>query len=41
MRKSGGLEFMWDRPMTLGILVLALALLVYPIMKDRKKVISE
>lgn len=40
MRKAGGLEFMWERPMTLGILLLALALLVYPILKDRKKLIS-
>ena len=40
MRKAGGLEFMWERPMTLGILLLALALLVYPILKDRKKPIS-
>jgi len=40
MRKAGGLEFMWERPMTLGILLLALALLVYPILKDRKKSIS-
>ena len=37
MRKAGGLEFMWERPMTLAILVLALALLIYPILKDRKR----
>ena len=36
MRKAGGIEFMWERPMTLTILVLALALLIYPILKDRK-----
>ena len=36
MRKAGGIEFMWERPMTLAILVLALALLIYPILKDRK-----
>jgi putative tricarboxylic transport membrane protein len=41
MRKAGGLEFMWERPMTLGILLLALALLVYPILKDRKKAVRE
>ncbi|HBZ91702.1 tripartite tricarboxylate transporter permease [Litoricola sp.] len=37
MRKAGGMEFMWERPMTLAILVLALALLIYPILKDRKR----
>jgi putative tricarboxylic transport membrane protein len=37
MRKAGGIEFMWERPMTLAILVLALALLIYPILKDRKQ----
>jgi TctA family transporter len=31
------MEFMWERPMTLAILVLALALLIYPILKDRKR----
>ena len=36
MRKAGGLEFIWERPMTLGILVLALALLIYPMLRDRK-----
>lgn len=35
MRKAGGIEFMWERPMTLGILFLALVLLVYPIIRDR------
>ena len=37
MRKAGGMEFMWERAMTLAILVLALALLIYPILKDRKR----
>jgi putative tricarboxylic transport membrane protein len=37
MRKAGGMEFMWERPMTLAILVLALALLIYPILKDRRR----
>ena len=37
MRKAGGMEFIWERPMTLAILVLALALLIYPILKDRKR----
>ena len=37
MRKAGGMEFMWERPMTLAILVLALVLLIYPILKDRKR----
>ena len=37
MRKAGGMEFMWERPMTLAILVLALVLLVYPIWRDRNK----
>ena len=37
MRKAGGMEFMWERPMTLAILILAMALLIYPILKDRKR----
>jgi len=37
MRKAGGMEFMWERPMTLAILVLALALLIYPMLKDRRR----
>jgi putative tricarboxylic transport membrane protein len=37
MRKSGGLEFMWDRPMTLCILMLAVGLLIYPIIKDKRQ----
>lgn len=37
MRKAGGMEFMWERPMTLMILALALVLLVYPIWRDRTK----
>lgn len=37
MRKAGGMEFMWERPMTLAILVLALVLLVYPIWRDRTR----
>ncbi len=37
MRKAGGMEFMWERPMTLAILALALVLLVYPIWRDRTK----
>jgi len=41
MRKAGGMEFMWERPMTLAILVLALALLIYPILKDRKQLSGE
>jgi putative tricarboxylic transport membrane protein len=41
MRKAGGMEFMWERPMTLAILVLALALLIYPILKDRRRPSSE
>ena len=41
MRKAGGMEFMWERPMTLAILVLALALLIYPILKDRRRSSSE
>ena len=36
MRNAGGLEFIWDRPMTLGILALALALLIYPMLRDEK-----
>ena len=36
MRKAGGMEFIWERPMTLGILALALALLIYPVLTDRK-----
>jgi len=41
MRKAGGMEFMWERPMTLAILVLALALLIYPILKDRRRASGE
>lgn len=37
MRKAGGMEFMWERPMTLAILILAMALLIYPILKDRRR----
>jgi putative tricarboxylic transport membrane protein len=37
MRKAGGMEFMWERPMTLAILLLALVLLIYPIWRDRTK----
>jgi len=37
MRKAGGMEFMWERPMTLAILVLALASLIYPMLKDRRR----
>ena len=36
MRKAGGMEFIWERPMTLGILALALALLIYPVLTDRR-----
>lgn len=35
IRKSGGMEFMWERPMTLTILLVAVLLFVYPIIKDR------
>ncbi|MGB0957762.1 MAG: tripartite tricarboxylate transporter permease, partial [Litorivicinus sp.] len=35
MRKAGGMEFLWERPMTLGILVVAAVLFFYPIIKDR------
>jgi len=41
MRKAGGMEFMWERPMTLAILVLALALLIYPMLKDRRRASGE
>lgn len=41
MRKAGGMEFMWERPMTLAILILAMALLIYPILKDRRRLSSE
>ncbi|MDC1075749.1 MAG: tripartite tricarboxylate transporter permease [Litorivicinaceae bacterium] len=41
MRKAGGMEFMWERPMTLAILILAMALLIYPILKDRRRPSSE
>jgi len=41
MRKAGGMEFMWERPMTLAILFLALALLIYPILKDRRRASGE
>lgn len=35
MRHANGLDFIWDRPMTLGILILAFVLLVYPVWRDR------
>ncbi|QGG80459.1 tripartite tricarboxylate transporter permease [Litorivicinus lipolyticus] len=35
IRKSGGMEFMWERPMTLTILLVAVLLFIYPIIKDR------
>lgn len=35
IRKAGGIEFLWERPMTLGLLLIALALFVYPFVKDR------
>ena len=34
MRKSGGLEFLIERPMTLGILFIAVVLFCYPFYKD-------
>ena len=34
MRKSGGIEFLWERPMTMGILLLAVLLFCYPFYKD-------
>lgn len=37
MRKANGLDFIWDRPLTLAILLVALALLALPILKDRKR----
>lgn len=37
MRHANGLDFLWERPMTLFILVLALVLLVYPVWRDRTK----
>lgn len=37
MRHANGLDFIWERPMTLGILILALVLLVYPVWRDRTK----
>jgi len=37
MRNANGLDFIWERPMTLGILLLALVLLVYPVWRDRIK----
>lgn len=35
MRKAGGIEFLWERPMTLTILLIAVALFFYPVIKDR------
>jgi putative tricarboxylic transport membrane protein len=40
IRKSNGFDFMWERPMTLGLLILAVVLLVLPFILDwvaRKK----
>ena len=38
IRRSGGLEFLWERPMTLGLVILALVLLVAPFLVDKLKV---
>ena len=41
--KAGGVNFMWERPMTLGLLVLAMILLIMPLILDyraRKKLLE-
>ncbi len=37
IQKSGGLQFLWERPMTLALLILAVLLLVLPALRDRRK----
>ena len=37
IRKAGGLQFLWERPMTLTLLILSLLLLVAPYFLDGKK----
>ncbi len=38
IRRSGGLEFLWERPMTLALVILALVLLVAPYLVDKLKI---
>ncbi len=34
---QGGLEFLWERPMTLALVILALVMLVAPFLVDKLK----
>ena len=36
LRKAGGIEFLWERPLTLGLLICALLLLAAPFWLDRR-----
>ncbi len=38
IRRSGGIEFLWERPMTLALLILALILLIAPYLLDKLKI---
>ena len=38
IRRSGRLEFLWERPMTLALVILALVLLVAPFLVDKLKI---
>ena len=38
IRRSGGLEFLWERPMTLALVILALVLLVAPFLVDKLRI---
>jgi len=38
IRRSGGIEFLWERPMTLALLILALVLLLAPYLLDKLKI---
>ena len=38
IRRSGGIEFLWERPMTLAFLILAQVLLLAPYLLDKLKI---
>ena len=38
IRRSGGIEFLWERPMTLALLILAQFLLLAPYLLDKLKI---
>ena len=38
IRRSGGIEFLWERPMTLALVILAVFLLLAPYLLDKLKI---